>query len=299
MKNQQFIDRFETETSQLEELAARRLNVALDFAYKQIESQLRKRYPELANSGSLLQSADAIRRLEQLKDVLILVKPEIAKQLENSFQEILQLSNQAGEELAAQLISASAPEGWPVRPGEIAIEAASFAAKNAIDSLNQYSAEFRSLSTILVTQGIIQGWGTAKTATLLRNQLGITKGKAELIARTEVLAAFNQAATATYVNSGIEFVQIIATGDLRTCGTCVYRNLKVYKAQEVSPPFHPRCRCAIIPWDKKWQSDEVWLQIFDSTVRNQFSGSLNSGASAFEKLSGRNAPVPVWTPAEL
>ena len=297
---QQFINRFEEITSQLEGSAASMLNEALDSAYKQIESELRKRYPTLANSGSLMATKDSILRLEKLKNVLQLLNPQSSQQLQAEFQRILQLTNEAGDTLATQLIRARAGEDWAVKPGEIPIEAAGFAAANTMGHLSRHSSAFASTATAIVTQGVIQGWGTAKVASLLRNQLGITKGKAEVIARTEVLSSFNQAVAASYDNSGIEYVQVIATGDLRICGTCVARNLKAYRIRDVSVPFHPRCRCTLMPWSPDWSQNDSWLKRFNKTVRSEFTGTLNNGLSAFEKMNGvASPPVAAWTPAEL
>lgn len=297
---QQFISRFEAVTNQLEISAANTLNQALDSAYKQIETELRKKYPALANSGSLMATKDSILRLEKLKNVLQLLNPQSSQQLQSEFQKILQLTNESGDTLATQMTRANAGENWPVKSGEIPIEAAGFAAANTVAHLNRYSSEFASRATAVVTQGVIQGWGTAKVASLLRNQLGITKGRAEVIARTEVLSSFNQAVVASYDNSGIEYVQIIATGDLRTCGTCVARNLKAYRIRDVSVPFHPRCRCTLMPWSPDWSQNDAWLKRFDQTVRSEFTGTINNGLSAFEKMNGvTSPPVAAWTPAEL
>lgn len=298
--SQQFLDRYERVTGQLENSAANILNSALDSAYKQIESELTKRYPKIASSGSLVQSKDAIVRLEQLKNVLQLLNPEAALNLENSFERILALTNESGETLATKLTEAKGGDNWPVKPGAIAVEAAGFAARNTIEHLARYSSEFSATATAVITQGIIQGWGTAKVSSLLRNQLGVTKGKAELIARTEVLSSFNQAATAVYRNSNVEYVQIVATGDLRTCGTCVARNLKVYRIGDTSTPFHPRCRCAVMPWHPDWPKDTRWLRSFDENVRSQFTGKLNNGLSAFEKMNGlTNPPETIWQISDL
>lgn len=297
---QEFISRFETVTSQLENSAANTLNEALDSAYKQIEAELRKRYPALANSGSLMATKDSILRLERLKDVLQLLNPQSSQQLQDEFRKILQLTNEAGDTLATQMTRARAGEDWLVKPGEIPIEAAGFAAANTMGHLNRYSSAFASTATAVVTQGVIQGWGTAKVASLLRNELGITKGKAEVIARTEVLSSYNQAVVASYDNSGIEYVQVIATGDLRTCGTCVARNLKAYRIRDISAPFHPRCRCTLMPWSPDWNQNDKWLKKFNETVRSEFTGTLNNGLSAFEKMNGvANPPVAAWSPAEL
>jgi SPP1 gp7 family putative phage head morphogenesis protein len=297
---QQFISRFETVTSQLENRAANTLNEALDSAYKEIEAELRKKYPSLANSGSLMVTRDSILRLEKLKGVLQLLNPQSSQELQAEFQKILQLTNEAGDTLATQMTRARAGEDWQVKSGEIPIEAAGFAAANMVAHLNRYSSEFASRATVLVTQGVIQGWGTAKVASLLRNELGIKKGRAEVIARTEVLSSFNQAVVASYDNSGIEYVQVIATGDLRTCGTCVARNLKAYRIRDVSVPFHPRCRCTLMPWSPDWSQNDSWLKRFNETVRNEFTGTLNNGLSAFEKMNGiTSPPVAAWTPAEL
>ncbi len=80
--------------------------------------------------------------------------------------------------------------------------------------------------------------------------LDIPDWRVEMIARTEVSNAFNQALMAYYRASGVEHVQWVTHLDDRTCATCRSRNGVVYAMGDLPAiPAHPRCRCYIKPAD--------------------------------------------------
>jgi len=66
-----------------------------------------------------------------------------------------------------------------------------------------------------------------------------------LIARTEIMRAFNKMAEQRYDNAGLEGTWLTAH-DAKVCELCEFKNGK--STQEVGvPPEHPDCRCTIVP----------------------------------------------------
>ncbi len=291
----QIVQRYSAATAELEEAAIARLKAALYASFQSVQSSIKAKYPALMAGDSLLVTSGAVLRLEQLKATLDLGSPQNAPVLEAQMENVLKMASASGQKLRSELLATSLPTG--LKTADIAIEAAAFAAKDSVACLSKHSAQFREMATATVTQGILQGWGTSQVALQIRSQFGMTLAKAEMIARTEILSASNSAAKATYRANGIEYGQIIATGDRRICGLCSSRNLRVYRLEEASAPFHPNCRCFVMPYSPQWREDglidEDWERSF---YKEGEPSKIDSGLSPFEKASGMDsAPEVIWS----
>lgn len=77
--------------------------------------------------------------------------------------------------------------------------------------------------------------------------------RADMIARTEILRSFNEAALQEYRNYGAVGVSAIVefqtAGDSRVCDRCAFLQGKTYTLDEASGvlPLHVRCRCCWLP----------------------------------------------------
>ena len=74
------------------------------------------------------------------------------------------------------------------------------------------------------------------------------KGRAMMIARTELSWAYNTSLLSAYKSVGVERVRWLAVMDSRTCEKCAERHEQTYKLVDVEGkiPAHPRCRCTLI-----------------------------------------------------
>ncbi len=74
------------------------------------------------------------------------------------------------------------------------------------------------------------------------------RGRAEMIARTELAFAYANGLFGTYNEIGIERVRWLAVMDNRTCERCAARNEQTFPVSEVDGhlPLHPRCRCTVV-----------------------------------------------------
>ena len=73
--------------------------------------------------------------------------------------------------------------------------------------------------------------------------------RARMIARTEVINAYNVGAKKRYEQAGLTEKDMvwITTFDERTCVICSgYDGMLISKTGEI-PPAHPNCRCTIAP----------------------------------------------------
>lgn len=100
---------------------------------------------------------------------------------------------------------------------------------------------------------------TGKKSTELKNVLqerfGVSYSRANTLVRTEVAHIQTQAAAQRYKDYGLEKYEILGNDD-DTCGNhgvdCHELDGKVFYYNEMvvgknAPPFHPNCKCAIIP----------------------------------------------------
>jgi len=88
---------------------------------------------------------------------------------------------------------------------------------------------------------------------MLEDVEGIGINRARMIARTEVVYAYNEAALNVYEEAGLEGVKVEvewSTAFHNVCPDCADLQGRVFtldEAREVHPPLHPSCRCALIP----------------------------------------------------
>ena len=93
---------------------------------------------------------------------------------------------------------------------------------------------------------------TGKTSTelkeILQERFNVSYNNADMIARTEIAHIQTQAAQQRYKDYGIQMVEVLVAEDERTCPICAKHEGEKYHINDKMPvPFHPRCRCAIIP----------------------------------------------------
>lgn len=120
------------------------------------------------------------------------------------------------------------------------------------------TVKFRDQIVQIVGEGASRGWGPKRLERDIRQALrgakdpnGITKRlgleqRAELIARSELAAAYSAGTIRTAQQRGIGYVRVLASNDERTCPICASRNGRIYPADRVPLTFHPRCRCVAV-----------------------------------------------------
>jgi SPP1 gp7 family putative phage head morphogenesis protein len=125
----------------------------------------------------------------------------------------------------------------------------------------QFSDRIWSNRTLLVkelrqtiTEGLIKGYGNQKMARILKDKVDSNYSNALRLVRTETNYIMGKATIEGYKQSGIVSQYKIVIGfDERTCDKCQAKDGKVYKLEEYEPaltglPFHPNCRCKLIPF---------------------------------------------------
>ena len=118
----------------------------------------------------------------------------------------------------------------------------------------------------IIADGFVRGVGPAGIARALReNVAGITKQRAIVLARTEVIAAHAEGQLDSLERLGVEEVGIqvewSTAGDDRVCELCAPLEGVVMTIEEARGliPRHAQCRCAWIPADPKHkEAGQLW-----------------------------------------
>jgi SPP1 gp7 family putative phage head morphogenesis protein len=143
---------------------------------------------------------------------------------------------------------------------------------------------FRDGLTKIALDGVANGSGyktiLKDVKTLLRGAAdpgGITRStglerRAELIARSELSNAYVEAQRRYAQAGGYRYVRVIAVGDERICLTCGGRSTRIFRVEEITVGFHPRCRCALaaVPNEAVEEQDpELRRQLLDDEFWEQ------------------------------
>lgn len=95
---------------------------------------------------------------------------------------------------------------------------------------------------------VISGKKTTDLKKALMENYNASYYQANRVARTEIAHIHTQAAQKRYQDYGIQEVEVWADEDERRCDYCGKYHQKRYPINSVMPvPFHPNCRCCIIP----------------------------------------------------
>lgn len=105
-----------------------------------------------------------------------------------------------------------------------------------------------------LTIGLVKGFNPRKIAQLIRERMGGNLERALLIARTETLRSYRQAAIQSYQANDDVVDRWMWHAHLgpRTCAACIAMHGRTFP---ITVPFgsHPACRCAPVPITKTWE----------------------------------------------
>jgi SPP1 gp7 family putative phage head morphogenesis protein len=278
-----------------ESVVLERVDSALLRAYRVLEQELLRSYRRNADAP-LLPNQRRLLVMDEISAYLNLLGSGDRAQVQSDFERLLLGSTEAGTRLSEELIRAIANESLQPFAG-VPLDAVRLQAETSAARLYRWSDDFKLKISGVVEMGLAAGSSPQKIATALRSELGIVRGRAEAIARTESLSAFNLAAQSRYQAQGISHVQLIATADNRICPYCAGRNGNVYRLGDIAVPLHVRCRCFLTPWKPEWAAagltDDAWVSEFRARAIAELSEAgqqPNYGLAPFERANGRTEP---------
>jgi len=139
------------------------------------------------------------------------------------------------------------------------------------------STAFQRLTQTLIDSTAL-GRNPRDTANLMERDLTEGLNKALVIARTEQLRVYRQAAADQYTASGVVTGQKRLTAhDSRVCPACLADEGHVYPIN-MSIPDHPNGRCTGVPVVKglpevKWLGGEAWFKTQDEATQRAILGN--------------------------
>lgn len=103
-----------------------------------------------------------------------------------------------------------------------------------------------------IEAAFLSGKSVRRMANVIMGRFGVGYRAAECLMRTETSYVQNQTAAQSYRDAGCTDYEILTASDRRTCSRCAAQNGRRYlftemQAGENAPPFHPNCRCTILP----------------------------------------------------
>ena len=99
-----------------------------------------------------------------------------------------------------------------------------------------------------LAQCIVTGKKTSALKKMLQDNFNATHYEADRLVRTECAHIQTQAARQRYQDAGITQMEVWVDEDERTCPICAkHEGERVNVNQTMPVPFHPNCRCCMIP----------------------------------------------------
>jgi SPP1 gp7 family putative phage head morphogenesis protein len=282
--------------SQFEGKTISAVESAMNAAFRRLEREFRRKWVEVEGLDISGQNR-AILLIEQIKSYLEIL-PSDSGAIEKLYEDLVKDSQIAGIDFGASAIeSITGFTAATVKPN---LKAIAYQSQDASKRLYRHSTDFQLAASRVIQQGLVGGSGVAKVAEQLRRELGVTKSKAESIARTESMSATDSATRDTYRKNGIEYVQRIGTQDKRICPICAARAGNVYPADKAPAILHPRDRCYNAPFSPAWVElglvDMAWLQNHRAeSIAALGDKSPDYGPSPFERMAGQLPIKPIWT----
>ena len=111
-----------------------------------------------------------------------------------------------------------------------------------------------------LTRALITGVDSRVVAKTIAQKMNAAQYAASRLVQTEITRVITESDKDTFAEMGIDEVEIVGTLDLHTCDTCGDMDSKHMprseaKAGTTAPPFHPNCRCVIVPYDEEFRDE--------------------------------------------
>ena len=147
-----------------------------------------------------------------------------------------------------------------------------------------------------IKAAFLSGKSVRRIADTIMDRFGVGYRAAECLVRTETSYVQNQTAAKSYEDAGCTEYEILTASDRRTCRRCAGQNGRRYfftemQAGENAPPFHPNCRCTILPvvgetarpMQGKTGPDELGFAV----AKTGESGIISYGEMTSEEITAR------------
>ena len=157
-----------------------------------------------------------------------------------------------------------------------------------------------------MVRGIVVGENPRVVARHIRNDLGLSAERANVISRSEMLRAFRLSSLESYRQNGIEEYERLASKSARTCAPCLALDGQRQKTSNLLA-VHPADRCSVIPRlserfgirQPERETGSEWFDHQDESVQRTILGP--GGLDRYQKGTPLSAFArveidPTWGP---
>lgn len=126
--------------------------------------------------------------------------------------------------------------------------------------LYEHTANFQKKLDFILREGLTNGKGMEWMKWAWRQLTNATAYDTARLIKTETMAFYNQALIDTYLEAGVEYVEIV--GDAECGGICLdYVDGDPVKLEDAHinielPPYHPNCACSFVVWEEEESLEE-------------------------------------------
>lgn len=145
-----------------------------------------------------------------------------------------------------------------------------------------------------IEAAFLSGKSVRRMANVIMDRFGVGYRAAECLVRTETSYVQNQTAAKSYEDAGCTEYEVLTAQDRRTCQYCAKQNGKRYlfaemQAGENAPPFHPNCRCTILPvvGEEERLAKKTGQELGFAVAKTGESGIINYGEMTSEEIAAR------------
>lgn len=119
---------------------------------------------------------------------------------------------------------------------------------NVHNQIGSLTASVKAKVSAALIEGVEAGEGARPLAKRVSEATGMERSRAELIARTETMRAYNEVSQDQFERYGVEKVEWLAAMDERTCPVCGKHHGREFPINDHPEiPAHPNCRCILLP----------------------------------------------------
>lgn len=241
---------------------------------------------EAISEGWMLRAQSYIDLLAEIESQYSSLGESEAEGIASAQQDAVTLSTRAAEAMTRARLG-TPPSGatipaWRELPSDV-IEAFVGRAQDGTalaDLLASLGPDAAMATRDAILTGIADGQGPQEVARAIRSQAGMSRRRAETIARTEMHQAAREATRLSYEENAdvVKGYIRLSAGDSRTCAACFALHGKKSQVSELMPT-HPCCRCVMVPDVKSWN------EILGRDDIEQDAQEIEDGETVFGRLS--------------
>ena len=241
---------------------------SLDYAHKQtlalIEPQLNALFDKMTQA---MQNGEDIskswlyeqNRLQAITDYISNNIDHYAAMSQMQVAQLQQSGVQLGQQAAMALLDASKPPsvnfsfGVPSPDAIAGMVGATQAGSPLADLFAGFGQEAAQAAKNALISGVTLGYNPRQIAPMVQQALDVSRNRALVISRTEMLRSYKNANTETFrANSDVvDQWRWTAALSARTCAACLAMDGSLHDLSE-DLESHPCCRCTAVPVTKSW-----------------------------------------------